>query len=214
MIIGNGFLVNKLPMTMMSAKVLVFNKTDKPFGYGVFDKTSSNPEGFGMKAINKPIFGGSISSSMSFTIDNDATMTSGINIVGSNDLEFDISANANLVASLSGLNTLAFEPSLALSSGANISGINTLEFNTLASPTALVNIESTNTIAFQVVGSMSALAGLSTGNEDIGITPASIWSYSSRTLTEGGTSVGGLTLEQQAQLDAIEANTSDISLLL
>ena len=43
-----------------------------------------------------------------------------------------------------------------------------------------------------------------------GLSPASIWSYSDRTLT----GAGGLSTEQQAQLDSIELNASNISLLL
>lgn len=212
MIIGNGFLTNKLPMTCMTGKMCMFNRTDKPFGLCAFDRTSSSPEGFGMKAINKPRLGGSISAYMDFTVSNSGTLTSGINVAGSNEIEFEISADANLVASMSGENDIEFEPSLQLSSGANISGINTIPFEITASPTALVNISATNTIQFQQSGSISALAGLSTGVTDTTLSPASIWSYGDRTLTSSGT--GGLTVEQQAQLDIIEINTGNIATLM
>lgn len=213
MIIGNGFLTNKLPMTCMTGKMLMFNKTDKPFGLCAFDKTSSSPEGFGMKAIQKPRLGGSISAYMDFTVDNSGTLTSGINIESSNEIEFEISADANLVASMSSTNSIEFETSLQLSSGANISGLNTIELSTTALPTALVNVAGVNTIQFQQNGTISALAGLSTGESVETLTPALIWNYGDRTLTSSS-STGGLTVEQQAQLDAIEINTGNIATLM
>ena len=210
MIIGNGFLVNKLPMTMMSAKVLVFNQTDKPFGYGVFDKTSSNPEGFGMKAINKPRLGGSISGYQDFSFSNTATLTSGINITAVNEIEIETSGNTDVVANMGSVNEIEFENTLELSLGANLSGTNTLSIQNTASPSAIVNIQSVNTIAIQNTATMSALASLSTGVDDTVLTAKSIWGYSDRTLT----GAGGLSTEQQAQLDSIELNASNISLLL
>lgn len=210
MIIGNGFLVNNLPMTMMSAKVFVFNKTDKPFGYGVFDKTSSNPEGFGMKAINKPILGGSISAYSEFTIANSATLVAGVNIASENLFEIETTGYASLTGSLSGINEIEFDITANVAGGANMSTLNTMQIQTTASPTAVSNISTLNTIQFQNTGQISAIANLTTGQASTELTPASIWSYSDRTLT----GAGGLSVEQQAQLDSIQNNTGLIPALL
>lgn len=210
MIIGNGLKVNSLPMTMMSCNALYFNKTDKPFGLCAFDKTSSNPEGFGMKAINKPRLGGSISGYQDFSFSNIATLTSGINMEVVNEIEIETSGNADVVANIGSVNEIEFENTLELSLGANLSGTNTLSIQNTASPSAIVNIQSVNTIAIQNTATMSATASLSTGVDDTVLTAKSIWGYSDRTLT----GAGGLSAEQQNQLDAIEEMAGLIPVLL
>ena len=204
MLLGNGFLLNKLPLSQVggqtSNNVNIFR-----LGDGSFSSKASIPEGYGGKATILPYVAGNVSSSESTTISMSGYGSMGINIEGSVSTSvWFADADGKLIVSGQGSSTVS------LVSNANV----TASMNGTASATFTISLNHLSmmldaygyaTANLDIVtagqGTLRAIAVCEGSTVDTsGLTPASVWAYSNRTLTSGGGGSGGLTAEQATQL--------------
>ena len=194
---------------------LFYVKEPEWFGVTRISETAGYPEGYGAKSFVMPLKGGSISSMVDVILTSNASGAMGVNAEGTASFEIHV-ANASLELIVSGEGSTTFVVTTEGNTTASLNGVASTTFsftlNHLAMyldaygfATANLDLLTTGNGILKAI----AVCGGSTVDTS-GLSPASIWSYSDRTLT----GAGGLSTEQQAQLDSIELNASNISLLL
>ena len=176
--------------------------SDFPSGYGFEGYMGANKAG-GMGASR--FFEVTASGSGAMGVNAEATTTISVSagdlvgeliVSGVGSTTLTMTAEGSVVASLNGVGSTTFTINLNhLAMFVDAYGYAIAQLNLLTSGSGTLTGK--------------AICGGSTVDTS-GLTPASIWSYSTRELT----GAGGLSTEQQAQLDSIELNASNISLLL
>ena len=190
-------------------------KEEEWFGVTRISETAGYPEGYGAKSFVMPLKGGSVSSMVDVILTASASGAMGINAEGTASFELPV-ANASLELIVSGQGSTTFAITTEGNTTASLNGVASTSFsfslNHLAMYLDAYGFATANLdLLTSGNGTLRAIAVCGGSTVDTsGLSPASIWSYSDRTLT--GT--GGLSTEQQAQLDSIELNASNISLLL
>ena len=218
MLLGNGFLLNKLPLSQVggqtSNNVNIFR-----LGDGSFSNKASIPEGYGGKATILPYVAGGISTDDRSTITLSGYGAMGVNIEGSSSLSIDTNnPSGELIVSGSGTTTFVITTEGNTAASLNGSGSTTFSFslNHLAMYLNAYGYASANIDVLTTgSGTLKAIAICSGSTVDTsGLTPASIWNYQDRTLTALDVEVSGLTAEQANQLTKVEKLTSLIPALL
>lgn len=211
MLLGNVYLFNKLPLSQVGG-IISNNQMIFRLGDGSFNSKASIPDGYAGKAYIMPYVAGSMSS----RVDLKAT------IIGDIALGLDSSSDITSTVTVTGDGIIALSGSGSVNITSTINGdiVNIILGEGSAVSTA--SVYSTMVLIYGYASGSCASFTQSTGNPTLilhgsgttvdvsGLTPASIWAYDNRTLT----GAGGLSAEQQAQLDSIELNASNISLLL
>ena len=192
-----------------------FIKENEWFGVTRINKTAGYPEGYGAKSFVMPLKGGSVSSMVDVILTSNASGAMGVNAEGTAVFELPV-ANASLELIVSGEGGTTFAITTEGNTTASLNGtasttfsfsLNHLAMYLDAYGFATANLDLLTTCN----GTLRAIAICGGSTVDTsGLTPASIWSYSTRELTVAG----GLSIEQQAQLDAIQSDTSMIPALL
>ena len=190
-------------------------KEEEWFGVTRISEYAGYPQGYGGKSFAMPLTAGALS----FREDIDVTASGygamGVNAEASTDVGI-IFANADLELIVSGYGTTTLSTSASGSVVASLSGQAstsfTISMNHLAMYVNAYGWASANLgLVTSSSGTLGAIAICSGSTVDTsGLTPASIWSYGDRTLTGSG----GLSTEQQNQLDLIESNTNNIAALM
>lgn len=203
MLLGNGFLLNKLPLSQVggqaSNNVNIFR-----LGDGSFSNKASIPEGYGGKSYIAPFKAGSISVDDRTTINISGYGTMGINIEGSADASvWFANADGKLIVSGQGSSTASLSSSANVTASMNgtASTVFTIRLNHLSMMLDANGYASANLgMVTSGQGTLMAVAVCEGSTVDTsGLTPASVWAYGNRTLTSDSSS-GGLTAEQAAQL--------------
>ena len=190
-------------------------KEEEWFGVTRISETAGYPEGYGAKSFVMPLKGGSVSSMVDVILTASASGAMGINAEGTASFELPV-ANASLELIVSGQGSTTFAITTEGNTTASLNGVASTSFsfslNHLAMYLDAYGFATANLdLLTSGNGTLRAIAVCGGSTVDTsGLSPASIWSYSDRTLT----GAGGLSTEQQAQLDSIELNASNISLLL
>lgn len=194
---------------------LFYIKEPEWFGVTRISETAGYPEGYGAKSFVMPLKGGSVSSMVDIILTSNASGAMGINAEGTASFELPV-ANASLELIVSGQGSTTFAITTEGNTTASLNGVASTSFsfslNHLAMYLDAYGFATANLdLLTSGNGTLMAIAVCGGSTVDTsGLSPASIWSYSDRTLT----GAGGLSTEQQAQLDSIELNASNISLLL
>ena len=190
-------------------------KEEEWFGVTRIDAKAGYPQGYGGKSFAMPLEAGALSVREDISITSNAYGAMGVNGEATITIEFPV-ANADAQLIVSGLGSTSFEITSSGSVVASLSGVGSTSFTINLNHLAMfVDAYGFAIAQLNVITSGSgtltgkAICGGSTVDTS-GLTPASIWGYQDRTLT----GAGGLSAEQQAQLDSIELNASNISLLL
>ena len=218
MLLGNGFLLNKLPLSQVggqtSNNINIFR-----LGYGSFSNKSSIPEGYAGKSYIMPYVAGGVSGLDISTITTNASGSMGVNGEATVTIEFPV-ANADAQLIVSGLGSTSFEVTSTGSVVASLSGVGSTTFTISLNHLAMfVDAYGFAIAQLNLLTSCSgtltakAICGGSTVDTS-GLTPASIWNYQNRTLTALDVEVSGLTVEQATQLTNIANNTGLIPALL
>lgn len=214
MLLGNVYLLNKLPLTLTGGAISN-NPTIFRLGDGSFNSKASVPDGYAGKAYILPRKAGSLSARNDSVITISGSGAMGVNGEATVTIEFPV-ANADAQLIVSGLGSTTFEITSTGSVVASLSGIGSTSFT--ISLNHLAMFVDAYGFAIAQLNLLTSGSGTLTGKaicggstvDTSGLTPASIWSYSTRELT----GAGGLTVEQQAQLDSIEEMTGLIPALL
>ena len=190
-------------------------KEEEWFGVTRIDAKAGYPQGYGGKSFAMPLEAGAASVREDISITSNAYGAMGVNGEATITIEFPV-ANADAQLIVSGLGSTSFEITSSGSVVASLSGVGSTTFSFSLNHLAMfVDAYGFATANLDLLtsgnGTLMAIAVCGGSTVDTsGLSPASIWSYSNRTLT----GAGGLSAEQQAQLDSIELNASNISLLL
>lgn len=181
MLLGNGFLLNKLPLSQVggqtSNNVNIFR-----LGDGSFSNKASIPEGYGGKATILPFKAGGISTDDRSTITISGYGAMGVNIEGSSSFVLNTN-NPSGELIVSGNGTTAFIITTEGNTTASLNGsasttfsfsLNHLAMYLNAYGYANANIDVLTTGS----GTLRAIAICSGSTVDTtGLTPASIWAY-------------------------------------
>lgn len=181
MLLGNGFLLNKLPLSQVgglaSNNVVVFR-----LGDGSFNSKASIPEGYGGKSYIAPFKAGGISVDDSTTISISGYGAMGINIEGSSSFTIDTN-NPDGELIVSGAGTTTFVITTEGNTTASLNGVASATFSIRLNHLAMyldaygyanANIDVLTTGS----GTLRAIAVCSGSTVDTtGLTPASIWAY-------------------------------------
>ncbi|MDD2273929.1 MAG: hypothetical protein PHH29_16920 [Desulfuromonadaceae bacterium] len=214
MLLGNGFILNKLPLSQTGG-IISNNPMIFRIGDGSFNSKASIPDGYVDKAYILPIKAGSLSARNDSAITISGSGAMGVNGEATVTIEFPV-ANADAQLIVSGLGSTSFEVTSTGSVVASLSGVGSTTFT--ISLNHLAMFVDAYGFAIAQLNMLTSGSGTLTGKaicggstvDTSGLSPASIWSYSDRTLT----GAGGLSTEQQSQLDAIESMTGIIPALL
>jgi len=233
MLIGNGLLTSKTINSYIGGNINSFSWNGDDEQLIIGDNKASIPEGYGNKAFRMPRKTGSLVGRDYFEfIQSTPMLISGQNIDGNTSFEFEQLGDITKLVNISGNESFEFEQDGSLSKIVNMNGDSTFEFTQTATlVTPVVNMSGSISFEFGQAGNMSVAISLNgstdfdfssvanmkvirniggTTEDTSGLTPASIWSYGDRTLTGSG----GLSIDQQNQLNAIEANTGNIAALM
>lgn len=194
---------------------LFYIKEPEWFGVTRISETAGYPEGYGAKSFVMPLKGGSVSSMVDIILTSNASGAMGINAEGTASFELPV-ANASLELIVSGQGSTTFAITTEGNTTASLNGVASTSFS--FSLNHLAMYLDAYGFAITQLNLLTSGSGTLTGKaicggstvDTSGLTPASIWSYSTRELT----GAGGLSTEQQAQLDAIESMTGIIPALL
>lgn len=181
MLLGNGFLLNKLPLSQVGGKtsnnVNIFR-----LGDGSFSNKASIPEGYGGKATILPFKAGGISTDDRSTITISGYGAMGVNIEGSSSFAIDTN-NPYGELIVSGKSTTAFVITTEGNTTASLNGSGSTTFSFSLNHLAMylnaygyanANIDVLTTGS----GTLKAIAICSGSTVDTtGLTPASIWAY-------------------------------------
>lgn len=190
-------------------------KEEEWFGVTRINEYAGYPQGYGGKSFAMPLTAGAVSVREDISVTSTASGAMGVNADASTGISI-IFTNADAQLIVSGVGSTTFEltssGSVVASLGAEASTSFTVSMNHLAMYVDAYGWATANLdLLTSGNGTLRAIAVCGGSTVDTsGLSPASIWSYSDRTLT----GAGGLSTEQQAQLDSIELNASNISLLL
>ena len=190
-------------------------KEEEWFGVTRISDTAGYPQGYGGKSFAMPLSAGSLSSREDIVFTSQASGAMGVNAEATTDISV-IFANADAQLIVSGFGDATLSLSADGSVVASLSGQASTTFSISLNHLAMfVDAYGYATANLDLVtsgsGTLRAIAICSGSTVDTsGLTPASIWSYSDRTLTGSG----GLSTEQQNQLDLIESNTNNIAALM
>ena len=199
--------------SVLSSKFRI--KEEEWFGVTRISEYAGYPQGYGGKSFAMPLTSGAMSVREDIALTSSASGAMGVNAEGTVTIELPV-ANASLELIVSGEGATTFSITTEGNTTASLNGVASTTFsfslNHLAMyldaygfATANLDLLTTGNGILKAI----AVCGGSTVDTS-GLTPASIWAYSTRELT----GAGGLSTEQQAQLDSIELNASNISLLL
>ena len=214
MLLGNGVLTNKLPISNFGGVMCNtnWNRDEILLGLGSFDLKASSPNGYGMTGYEKAIQAGGGSSLVlcQATVTGDGCL--GIDTSGSAIGTVTVTGEGGLIVSgqgsaISTMTVTGDVVAVILGGGSAIGTSTAYSTQVFAYGYASASCASFTTCTLDAY---AVAHGSGTTVDVSGLTPASIWSYGDRTLT----GAGGLSAEQQAQLDSIELNASNISLLL
>ena len=194
---------------------LFYIKEPEWFGVTRISETAGYPEGYGAKSFVMPLKGGSVSSMVDIILTSNASGAMGINAEGTASFELPV-ANASLELIVSGQGSTTFAITTEGNTTASLNGVASTSFS--FSLNHLAMYLDAYGFAIAQLNLLTSGSGTLTGKaicggstvDTSGLSPASIWSYSDRTLT----GAGGLSIEQQAQLDSIESMTGIIPALL
>lgn len=214
MLLGNVYLFNKLPLTQTGG-IISNNPMIFRVGDGSFSNKASIPEGYGGKAYILPTKAGGISTDERISIITTGSGAMGINIEGTSSFLIDTNTpDGSLIVSGLGATTFAF--TTVGNTTASLNGVASTTFSFSLNHLAMyLDAYGFATASLDLLtsgnGTLRAIAICGGSTVDTsGLSPASIWSYSDRTLT----GAGGLSTEQQNQLNSIEAMTGIIPALL
>lgn len=221
MLLGNGSIVNKLPL-MYYCGVMCntnWNRDEIILGLGSFDLKASAPDGYGISGYEKAIRAGNISAKENIAFSASGSGAMGVNGEGSSGFSIDFAgADGGMIVSGGGesLITISASSSVVASLSASGSTTFTISMNHLA---MYVDAYGWASAQLDMVtsgsGTLSAIAIMGGTTVDTsGLTPASIWNYQDRTLTALDVEVSGLTVEQANQLNDIANNAGLIPALL
>ena len=190
-------------------------KEEEWFGVTRISDTAGYPQGYGAKSFAMPLVSGAMSSSNDIEVTTNASGAMGVNAEATTDIGV-LFANADAQLIVSGFGSTTFEvtstASVVASLSAEASTSLTISMNHLAMYVDAYGWASANLdLVTSGSGTLRAIAICSGSTVDTsGLTPASIWAYQDRTLTGSG----GLSTEQQNQLNLIESNTNNIAALM
>ena len=181
MLLGNGFLLNKLPLSQVGGQT-ANNINIFRLGDGSFSNKASIPEGYGGKATILPFKAGGISTDDRSTITLSGYGAMGVNIEGSSSLSIDTNKpSGELIVSGSGTTTFVITTEGNTTASLNGSGSTTFSFslnhlamylNAYGHANANIDVLTTGS------GTLTAIAICSGSTVDTtGLTPASIWAY-------------------------------------
>lgn len=221
MLLGNGSIVNKLPLMYYGGVMCNtnWNRDEIILGLGSFNLKASAPDGYGIIGYEKAIRNGNISAKENISVSSTASGAMGVNaeattdisvifanadaqliVSGFGDATLSLSADGSVVASLSGQGSATFSFTMShLAMYVDAYGYAVAQLNMLTSGSGTLTGK--------------AICGGSTVDTS-GLTPASIWNYQDRTLTALDVEVSGLTVEQANQLNDIANNVGLIPALL
>ena len=190
-------------------------KEEEWFGVTRIDAKAGYPQGYGGKSFAMPLQSGALSVREDISITSNAYGAMSVNGEATITIEFPV-ANADAQLIVSGLGSTSFEITSSGSVVASLSGVGSTSFTINLNHLAM--FVDAYGFAIAQLNVITSCSGTLTGKaicsgstvDTSGLTPASIWGYQDRTLTGSG----GLSTAQQAQLDSIELNASNISLLL
>lgn len=214
MLLGNGVLTNKLPISNSGGVQCNtnWNRDEIILGLGSFSLTASAPEGYGVIGYEKAIKAGGGSSLVickstviadgCLGVDSDGSAIGTVTVTGEGSLIVSGDGSAISTMSVTGEGTLIIE-----GSGSAICTSTAYSTMVFAYGYASASCASFTSCTIE---SYAVAHGSGTTVDVSGLTPASIWSYGDRTLTGSG----GLSTAQQAQLDSIESMTGIIPALL
>ena len=194
---------------------LFYVKEPEWFGVTRISETAGYPEGYGAKSFVMPLKAGSISARDSFSFSMQGSGAMGLNGEGSMPFSIGMSnVDGQMIVSGGGSMDMSFTMSGTASAviyGSGSMGFS-MSMNHLTSYVeATGHMSADLNIRITMQGTLTAVGHMSGSTTDTtGLTPASIWSYSTRELTGAGV----LSTEQQAQLDSIQNNTGLIPALL
>ena len=205
MLLGNGVITNKLPITNFGGVQCNtnWNRDEIILGLGSFDLKASMPDGYGLIGYEKAIKAGNISSTNQITFSGVGSGAMGINIEATSDLSlFFGDAYGDLI--VSGQGSASFDIQSTGNVIAGLYGIGTASYTVTASNNS-VFADGYASAQLEIVtngqGQLTAIAICSGNSVDTsGLTPASIWSYGDRTLTSIDIEVSGLTIEEHNKL--------------
>lgn len=205
MLLGNGVITNKLPITNFGGVQCNtnWNRDEIILGLGSFDLKASMPDGYGLIGYEKAIKAGNISSTNQITFSSVGSGSMGINIEATSDLSlFFGDAYGDLI--VSGQGSASFGIQSAGNVIAGLYGIGSASYVITASNNS-VFADGYASAQLDIItsgqGQLTAIAICGGNSVDTsGLSPASIWSYGDRTLTSIDIEVSGLTVEEHNKL--------------
>lgn len=221
MLLGNGSIVNKLPLMYYGGVMCNtnWNRDEIILGLGSFSLKASAPDGYGIIGYEKAIRDGNISAKENISVSSTASGAMGVNAEATITIEFPV-ANADAQLIVSGLGSTSFEITSTGSVVASLNGVGSTTFSFSLNHLAMF----VDAYGFAIAqlnlltsGSGTLTAKAICGGTTVdtsGLTPASIWNYQDRTLTALDVEVSGLTVEQANQLNDIANNVGLIPALL
>ena len=187
MLLGNGFLLNKLPLSLVggqaSNNINIFR-----LGDGSFSRKTSIPEGYAGKSYMMPYVAGGVSGLDVSTITSQASGAMGVNGEASTDISV-IFANADAQLIVSGFGSAALSTTAQGSVIASLSGVGSTTFSFSLNHLAMfVDAYGYASASLALVtsgnGTLRAIAICGGSTVDTSeLSPASIWAYGDRTLT-------------------------------
>ena len=193
-------------------------KEEEWFGVTRISDTAGYPQGYGAKSFAMPLSAGSLSSREDIVFTSQASGAMGVNAEATTDISV-VFANADAQLIVSGFGSTSIgmtsEGNVIASLSGQASTTFSISLNHLAMFVDAYGYATANLdLVTSANGTLRAIAICSGSTVDTsGLTPASVWAYSNRTLTECGSS-GGLTEDQATQLANINRNTGLIPALL
>ena len=193
-------------------------KEEEWFGVTRISEYAGYPQGYGGKSFAMPLSAGSLSSREDIVFTSQASGAMGVNAEATTNIGvLFANADAQLIVSGGGNTSLTLTAQGGVIASLSGEGFASFSFtlNHLAMYVDGYGYASANlALVTSGSGALRAIAICSGSTVDTSeLTPASIWAYSNRTLTECGSS-GGLTEDQATQLANINRNTGLIPALL
>lgn len=215
MLLGNGFLLNKLPLSQVggqtSNNVMIFR-----LGDGSFSNKASIPNGYGGKSAILPYVAGNISSYVEIYVSNQCYGAMGINAEANADTTvFFANADGELIVGGFGSSSVNINASGNVIAG--LFGFGTSNISIYASSNAMfadgyasaqLDVITTGQGQLTAIAIMSGTSVDNTGE----LTPAQIWAYDNRTLTSIDVDVSGLTKEEHDKLMKLITKSEFIAL--
>lgn len=204
MLLGNGVITNKLPITNFGGVQCNtnWNRDEIILGLGSFDLKASMPDGYGLMGYEKAIVAGSLSSLVSVSSYANGSPCLGIDTTGTAQGTATVTGEGGLIVSGSGI-----AQSTSTVTGDIVASIYG-DGSAIGTSTAYCDILFAYGYASGSCATFSACSlepyavvfGEGTTVDTSGLTPASIWSYGDRTLTSIDIEVSGLTVEEHNKL--------------